>query len=154
MSQRSTHKLKHSQPERVGPRRRKSGAQNHRQAQPEHANPVPAVVLSASQAALAGFAVLAGLSIGSYAYPLSLVFQRAAHMHSQVSIDPERKAGAPCIVGTRIPVYMVLDALEEHGSIEGVRKSYPGLTVEQIRDAVGFARFVLECPIDEVAPIA
>jgi len=91
---------------------------------------------------------------GSYDYPLSLLHRSAALKYSQISIDPERKSGAPCIVGTRIPVYMVLDALEEHGTIDGVRASYPTLTAEQIRHALGFAKFVLECPIDEIAPVA
>jgi uncharacterized protein (DUF433 family) len=109
-------------------------------------------VPSASQATLTGHVY--SLSIGLYDHPLSQVFRRAEAIYSQISIDPERKAGAPCVVGTRIPVYMVLDALEEHGSIDGVRKSYPALTVEQIRNAVGFAKFVLECPIDEVALVA
>jgi uncharacterized protein (DUF433 family) len=88
-----------------------------------------------------------------YDFSLSVLFKKAARQYSQISIDPGRHVGAPCITGTRIPVYMVLDVLREHGSIEKVRE-YPSLTLKQIRDAVGFAKYVVECPIDEVAPAA
>jgi uncharacterized protein (DUF433 family) len=54
--------------------------------------------------------------------------------------------GTPCVVNTRIPVYMILDAVEFHGSLDGVMKSYPDLTIEQIKDAVLFAANILECP--------
>jgi uncharacterized protein (DUF433 family) len=162
----STRRLNRSAPSRLR-RLRRNGARKHVHVKHKHIKPLssskndeparsiptkPMVVPRASQSALTGHVYT--LSIGSYEYPLSVVYRRAAQKYSQISIDPERKAGAPCIVGTRIPVYMVLDALEEHGSIDGVRKSYPGLTVEQIRDAIGFARFVLECPIDEIALVA
>jgi uncharacterized protein (DUF433 family) len=47
---------------------------------------------------------------------------------------------------------MVLDAVEYYGTLEGVKKSYPKLTIEQIKDAVSFAAAVTEHPIDnEVA---
>ena len=56
--------------------------------------------------------------------------------------------GSPCLRGTRIPVYMILDALEYHGSVEGALESYPNLTKEQVRDAIRFAKFVMERPVD------
>src|SRR5260370_17006725 len=163
MLPKSTHRLNRSVPSRR--RLRRNGARKHVHVRHKYAKSLsgtkkePArsistiIVPSAFQAALTGHVY--SPSIGSYDYLLSVVFRRAAPKYSQISIDPERKAGAPCIVGTRIPVYMVLDALEEHGSMDGVRRSYPGLTLEQIRDdAVGFARFVLECRIDEIALVA
>jgi uncharacterized protein (DUF433 family) len=58
-------------------------------------------------------------------------------------------AGAPCIRGTRIPVYMVLDAIEHYGGVEAALRSYPRLTIQQIKDAIGFAKLVVECPIDD-----
>src|SRR5713226_5459738 len=88
-------------------------------------------------------------ALESYSLPLSVVFQRAVREYPLIDIRRERKAGAPCLAGTRIPVYAVLDAVQDHGSLEGAQQSYPNLTMEQIQQAVGFARFVVECPIDE-----
>src|ERR1700683_10471 len=51
--------------------------------------------------------------------------------------------GAPCVRGTRIPVFMILDAIEYYGSVKGVLKSYPTLTREQVRDAVRYAKLVM-----------
>ena len=85
----------------------------------------------------------------SYSLPLAEVFRRAAYEVQSISIDPEVMAGAPCVDGTRIPVYMILDAIEYHGSLEGALKSYPRLSLEQIKDAVGFAKLVVECPLGD-----
>jgi uncharacterized protein (DUF433 family) len=49
---------------------------------------------------------------------------------------------------------MVLDAIEYYGSLEGVSKSYPNLTLQQIKDAVGFSKLVVECPLVNEAQIA
>ncbi len=76
-------------------------------------------------------------------------FKTAASQYQSVSIDPNVMAGAPCIQGTRIPVYMVLDAIEHYGALEGAYRSYPRLTMQQVKDAIGFAKLVVECPIDD-----
>jgi uncharacterized protein (DUF433 family) len=54
--------------------------------------------------------------------------------------------GRPCIAGTRIPVHLVLWAIEQHGSVEGALKSYPDLSVEQVKEALYFAETVLGSP--------
>ena len=84
----------------------------------------------------------------NYLLPVSAVFEIAGKRYASVTIDPSVMGGAPCIVGTRIPVYMILDAIEETGDLNAALKSYPRLTLDQIRDAVGFAKAVLECPIE------
>jgi uncharacterized protein (DUF433 family) len=56
--------------------------------------------------------------------------------------------GSPCVRGTRVPVYMILDAVEYHGTLEGVLQSYPKLNMEQVKDAVRFAGLVMERPVD------
>jgi uncharacterized protein (DUF433 family) len=53
--------------------------------------------------------------------------------------------GIPCIKGTRIPVYMILDGIEYHGNLKGVLKSYPQLSLEQVKDAVRFSKILTEC---------
>jgi uncharacterized protein (DUF433 family) len=93
--------------------------------------------------------------VRQYNVPLSASFQLAAGEYPTISIDTDVMAGAPCIGGTRIPVYMVLDAVEHYGDVEAALRSYPRLTVQQIKDAIGFAKLVVECPIDDrSAPIA
>ena len=52
--------------------------------------------------------------------------------------------GNPCIKGTRIPVYMILDGVEYYGNLKGVLKSYPQLTIQQIKDAVRFSKIAME----------
>ena len=85
----------------------------------------------------------------AYSLPLVEVFHQAASEVPTVSVHPNTMAGAPCIAGTRIPVYGILDALEDHGTLEGVLKSYPRLTLEQVKDAVLFAKLVVECPVGD-----
>jgi len=46
---------------------------------------------------------------------------------------------------------MVLDAVEYYGELEGARKSYPQLSIEQVKEAVSFAGTVLEHPVDHEA---
>lgn len=53
--------------------------------------------------------------------------------------------------GTRIPVYMVLDAIEYYGTLEGALISYPQLNIDQVREAVRFAKSVMERPVDNKA---
>lgn len=86
-----------------------------------------------------------------YSLALAEVFQTAKQVYPSVSMDVEVMAGAPCIQGTRIPVYMILDAIEYHGSLEGALESYPGLTIEQVKQAIGFAKLVVECPLGDEA---
>jgi uncharacterized protein (DUF433 family) len=86
--------------------------------------------------------------VRAYSIPLIEVFHRAARSCPQVSINPDVMAGAPCVHGTRIPVYMILDAIEYQGSVEGALESYPRLTLAQVKEAIGFAKLVVECPIE------
>ena len=88
-----------------------------------------------------------------FAVPVYHSFACAAQAYPGISIDPGVVAGSPCISGTRIPVYMVLDAVEYYGGMD-VSESYPRLTVEQIKDAIGFAKTVVECSFGNEAPIA
>lgn len=84
------------------------------------------------------------------------VYRRALRQCPSISIDPRRQEGLPCIAGTRIPVHLVLWAIEQTGSIEGAMRSYPDLTVEQVKDAIYFAETVLGSTngLDQFAPTA
>jgi len=56
--------------------------------------------------------------------------------------------GNPCIEGTRIPVYMILDGVEFYGSLKGVLKSYPQLKIGQVKDAVRFSKIAMESYVE------
>jgi uncharacterized protein (DUF433 family) len=43
---------------------------------------------------------------------------------------------------------MILDAIEHYGDLEGAIKSYPHLTLTQVKDAVRFAAQILEYPVE------
>jgi len=87
--------------------------------------------------------------IRAYNVPVVEAFHEAARSYPQVNINPDVMAGAPCIQGTRIPVYMILDAMEYYGSIEGTIKSYPYLTSDQVKEAIGFSKLVVECTFED-----
>src|SRR3954463_9490405 len=60
----------------------------------------------------------------NFAVPFSIVLENAKQLSLFVDIDTEILGGTPRIDGTRIPVYMVLNAIEEHGSIQGAVNAY------------------------------
>ena len=78
----------------------------------------------------------------------STVLHKALRDCPSIDINPQVLGGTPRIAGTRIPVFMVLDAVEYYGTLDGALKSYPQLKIEQVKDAVRFAGAVLEYPID------
>lgn len=53
--------------------------------------------------------------------------------------DPAVCGGAPIIKGTRVRVKVILDNLSEGHTSEQIVKSYPGLTVEDVRAVIAFA---------------
>jgi uncharacterized protein (DUF433 family) len=85
--------------------------------------------------------------------PVSEVYRRALAQCPSISIDARRQQGLPCIVGTRIPVHLVIWAVEQSGSIEGALKSYPDLSPKQVRDALYFAETILGSQHDVVAEL-
>jgi uncharacterized protein (DUF433 family) len=91
----------------------------------------------------------------SSGYPAALqkLFKDAIRRCPSISIDNDIMEGQPCIGGTRIPVRAVLRALEQCGSVQGVKNAYSDLTVDQVEDALYFSQIVLELPngLDEAA---
>ena len=53
--------------------------------------------------------------------------------------DPAICGGAPVVRGTRVRIKVVLDNLAEGHTPEGIVKSYPGLTVEDVQAIIAFA---------------
>ena len=62
----------------------------------------------------------------------------------RIESDPEICGGRPCIQGTRFEITYILQWLEEGKSFEEILDAYPFLTVEDIKAAISYARFVIE----------
>jgi uncharacterized protein (DUF433 family) len=54
-------------------------------------------------------------------------------------IDAARMHGVPCMLGTRIPVYVVLDNLAAGETAETILSQYPSLRPEHIPAAIAYA---------------
>lgn len=56
-----------------------------------------------------------------------------------ISIDPEVRAGKPCVSGTRITVFDVLGYLAAGAEIPELLKDFPQLTDEAVRACLAYA---------------
>jgi uncharacterized protein (DUF433 family) len=57
----------------------------------------------------------------------------------RISVNPAVRSGKPCIQGTRITVYDVLEYLAGGMSEDRILSDFPDLTREDIRAALAFA---------------
>lgn len=62
----------------------------------------------------------------------------------RISSDPAVCSGKPCIKGTRIPVFIVLDLLAAGETYDGVKKAYPNIDDEDITACISYAAFLAE----------
>ncbi len=60
-------------------------------------------------------------------------------MRERIVLDPSIYHGKPCIAGTRISVYLVLELIGAGQSPEQIIDTYPQLTEEDIRAAARYA---------------
>jgi uncharacterized protein (DUF433 family) len=58
--------------------------------------------------------------------------------YERIEVHPGILGGKPIIKGTRIPVILILRALEEGMSVGEILDGYPRLTREDIQDAKAF----------------
>lgn len=66
-------------------------------------------------------------------------------MVRRISVNPEICGGKPCIKGTRIPVHMVLELVEEGISFDNILKNYyPHITEEDIKACIEYAKAIIE----------
>lgn len=61
----------------------------------------------------------------------------------RIVVDPEVRFGKPVIQGTRVPVHVVVAKIAGGMGLEEVAEEY-GLTVEDVRAALGYAAKVIE----------
>ena len=62
----------------------------------------------------------------------------------RISIDPTVMNGQPCVRGTRLTVKRVLHILAENPDREEIRKDYPRLDDEDIRQVLRYTAATLE----------
>jgi len=56
-----------------------------------------------------------------------------------ISVDPEIQHGKPCIKGTRIPVYVIIEALALGMTTDEIKREYGPLTDDDIRACLYYA---------------
>ena len=59
--------------------------------------------------------------------------------HERISVNPTVRGGKPCVKGTRITVYDVLEYLAGGMSEDEILSDFPDLTREDIRASLAFA---------------
>ena len=57
----------------------------------------------------------------------------------RIAVDPEVMLGQAVIKGTRLPVYVIVEAIAEGNTIDELIRAYPFLSAEDIRQALLFA---------------
>ncbi len=70
--------------------------------------------------------------------------QAAAKVHHKIQINRKILGGAPCIAGTRIPVYAILQLVEAGYTRKRILKSFPSLSQEDLEAALRFSVIVME----------
>jgi uncharacterized protein (DUF433 family) len=69
----------------------------------------------------------------------------------RISIDPAVMNGQPCVRGTRLTVKRVLQILAEYSEREEIRKDYPRLTDDDIREVLLFAAASVDDRIEDIS---
>jgi uncharacterized protein (DUF433 family) len=64
-----------------------------------------------------------------------------------INSNPEIMDGVPVFAGTRFPIYIILEMLEEEFSFSEIKKEYPFLTDEHIHSAIHFATERVSLPL-------
>ena len=57
----------------------------------------------------------------------------------RIVIDPDIIVGKPVVKGTRIPVALVLKRLSQDLDLDTLRKSYPRLTLDDVKACLAYA---------------
>lgn len=71
----------------------------------------------------------------------------------RITVEPGKMNGQPCIRGMRITVKRVVLAIATYGMGEELKRAYPDLEDEDIRQALEYAALNLEDRVEElVAP--
>lgn len=71
-------------------------------------------------------------------------------MTDRIAVDKNILHGKPCIKGTRIPVYLVLDLLAGGSTSVNILADYPDLSEDDIRACVEYAAMLAREEVGEV----
>ncbi len=63
----------------------------------------------------------------------------AKNLLSRIEVDPKVMVGKPCIRGTRIPVWILIEKLAAGSTFDDILEDYPALKREDIRAALAYA---------------
>lgn len=84
--------------------------------------------------------LLAELSRSEKAQVLQWVVQDLGEAFPGIQSDPDVSGGEPCIVRTRIPVWLLVQARRLGSSEADLLRSYPSLRAEDLTNAWAYAR--------------
>ena len=73
-------------------------------------------------------------------------------MLDRITVNPDRLNGQPCIRDLRLTVRRVLEALAVYSSRDDLRREYPELEDEDIRQALEYAAASLDDRIVDLTP--
>lgn len=75
----------------------------------------------------------------------ALFHQAAEQVGNEIVMDRHIYGGAPCVAGTRVPVYAILELLEAGWSLKKIasKKGFP-ITPKQLAASLRFAAIVME----------
>jgi len=70
----------------------------------------------------------------------NVVMDHASHRRNAVSKRPDVQGGTPVFAGTRVPVTILFDYLEEGESLENFLQQHPSVTREQVLEVLEQAK--------------
>jgi uncharacterized protein (DUF433 family) len=70
---------------------------------------------------------------------------------TRITCDPRRMNGQPCIRGLRLTVRRVVEAVATYPDRKDLKREYPELEEEDIREALAYAAASLEDRVVELA---
>ncbi len=66
-------------------------------------------------------------------------------MFERISVDPAIAGGKPIVRGTRIPITMVLELVEDNLTFDQIRRDYyPQLTADDIKACIEYAKALVQ----------
>jgi len=75
-------------------------------------------------------------------------------MIDRISIDKNIMHRKPCIKGTRIPVYLILDLLSGGFAVKEILDDYPDITEEDVQACVEYAAMLAREEAGELETVA
>lgn len=69
----------------------------------------------------------------------------------RITVEPGKMDGQPCIRGMRLTVRRVVEIVADYADREEIRKDYPDLEDEDIRQALLYAAAAVEDRTEELA---